>query len=167
MKTLLTIIFFSNLIFAQSSLPPGWRHPNEKDIILDWKDFQKSYSKPYFASADFNGDDLIDEAWILFKDSSNIWGLFVFLKVKGETYRTIPLDIDSSGNRAQRMGISIVAPGEYQTACGKGYWECEDGETPTIILKYPSLDFFVFESANSFFFWNNELDNFRRIWISD
>ena len=115
MKTLLIIIFFSNLIYAQLSLPPEWSYPNEKDIILDWKDFKNNYSKPYFASADFNNDGLIDEAWILFKDSSSIWGLFVFLKEKGESYRTIPLDIDSLGG-AQRMGISIVAPGEYQTA---------------------------------------------------
>jgi len=163
MKILLLLGALTYYSFAQPSLPVGWRFPDSSDIILGWKE----YSKPYFTSADFNNDGLIDEAWLLFNKDSKAWGLFVFLKTRSSTYDHIPLDIDSIDCCAQRMGISVVTPGEYKTACGKGYWDCKDGETPLIILKYPAIDYFMFESANSFFYWDDTVCKFKRIWISD
>ena len=35
------------------------------------------------------------------------------------------------------MGIDIVKPGKYKTACGKGYYECEKGEPEVLKLKRP------------------------------
>jgi len=65
------------------------------------------------------------------------------------------------------MGVDIVKPGHYKTACGKGYFECEKGEPEVLKLKQPAIDYFRFESANSFFFWDCNTNSFKRIWISD
>ena len=166
MKIITLICCCSSFVFAQPSLPLGWRFPNEKDITSDWKDFQKVYPKPYFISADFTNDGFIDEAWILFKTDSSTWGLFVFLKKENQSL-TFPLYIDSSDQIAQSMGISVIEPGEYKTACGKGYWDCKDDEPPIFTLKYPAIDFFKYESANSVFYWDTQLNAFKRIWMSD
>jgi len=167
MKIILQLCVLTCYSFAQPLLPQEWRVPDSIDITLDWKDFQKERLEPYYASADFNNDSLIDEAWILLKNDSKTWGLFVFLKTKNGSYDNICLDIDSLNCCVQRMGISVVSPGEYKTACGKGYWDCKDGETPFITLKYPAIDYFLFESANSFFYWDDKLRKFQRIWMSD
>jgi hypothetical protein len=167
MKSFLLLCVLTYCSFAQHSLPMGWKFPDSSDIILDWKNFQKEYPKPYYASADYNMDNLVDEAWLLLNNDSKTWGLFVFLKTKTGSYDCICLDIDSVNCCAQRMGVSVVNPGEYKTACGKGYWDCKDGETPSIVLKYPAIDYFLFESANSFFYWDDKLWKFQRIWMSD
>jgi len=65
------------------------------------------------------------------------------------------------------MGISLWEPGQYKTACGKGYWECKDDETQILKLKTPGINFFAFESANSIFYWNSRKNEFKRIWMSD
>jgi len=62
------------------------------------------------------------------------------------------------------MGIEKASPGKYGTACGKGYFEYTD-EPPEIALKYDAIDYFKYESANSFFIW--EGNGFKRVWISD
>ncbi len=65
------------------------------------------------------------------------------------------------------MGIDLVRPGNYQTACGKGYWDCEKDEPELLTLAGPAIDFFKTESANSFFFFDAATHRFRRVWISD
>jgi hypothetical protein len=65
------------------------------------------------------------------------------------------------------MGVSVITPGQYKTACGKGYWDCKGDETPLIILKYPAIDYFMFESANAFFYLDDTVCKFKRIWIRD
>ena len=65
------------------------------------------------------------------------------------------------------MGINTVKPGEYKTVCGKGYFKCEKGEPEVLKLKRPAIDYFKFQSANSFFFWDDKTGDFKRIWISD
>ena len=65
------------------------------------------------------------------------------------------------------MGINLVKPQKIQTACGKGYWECKEDETPFQSLVYPSINYFRFESANSIFYWSKKEQQFKRIWQSD
>jgi len=66
-----------------------------------------------------------------------------------------------------RHGISVVPPRRYETACGKGYWDCKADEPEWLTLKLPAIDFFVYESANSYFGWDVSTNAFKRTWISD
>lgn len=43
----------------------------------------------------------------------------------------------------------------------------EPGEPEKLTLVLPGLDFFAFESANSFFWWNAKSNAFERTWMSD
>ena len=149
------------------SLPQGYRYPTEADRSGDWETFAAEAPTPFRAEADFNGDGLPDQAWILLHESGKGWGLFVFLKQKDGGSVVVKLEEDSGDTAAQRFGLDVVEPGEYDTACGKGYWDCEPDEPEKLRLVLPALDFFAFESANSYFWWSVTSKTFVRTWMSD
>jgi len=47
------------------------------------------------------------------------------------------------------MGIAKVKPGEYETACGKGYWECGKNEPEKLKTGRDAVEFFKEDSASS------------------
>jgi len=65
------------------------------------------------------------------------------------------------------LGISVGKPGTYTMACGKGYWDRENGEPEEVRRDQPAIDFFNFESARSYFLWNASRKEFDRLWMSD
>ncbi|NKB48973.1 MAG: hypothetical protein GKS02_06365 [Alphaproteobacteria bacterium] len=154
--------------FAASFLD-DWRFPDESDVTGDWKIFRQAGSEFYTVADDFNGDGEQDEAWILIKKDNSEWGLFVLMSANSNERKIIELGrTEMAHDRPQSMGIGSVPPGHYLSACAKGYGSgCEPGERRFVDLEYPAIDFFIFESASSHFFWNEEINGFERIWISD
>jgi hypothetical protein len=144
----------------------GWRIPAHSELKddLGWrKDDPNRY---LVVKADFDGDGKEDVASLLINDKENKMGLFVKLTSRSET-KEIKLEEFDDKSWIEVMGISGVKPGNYKTACGKGYFECKKGEPETLTLKRPAIDFFKFGSANSFFFWDDKAKRFQRIWMSD
>lgn len=153
-----------------SVLPNGWRFPAAEELSDEFnrKDSPTKYAK---ASADFNGDGITDEAFLLKSTKFSGEGLLVRLSDKQNGFKWVKLDVINWGNKYPKvnlsMGIEIVKPGEYKTACGKGYFECKEGEPEVLKLKRPAIDYFRFESANSFLVWDDKTASFKRIWMSD
>lgn len=164
---ILSAVFgFCGIAFSNSfTLPDGWRYPSEKDYIYDWKSYANSDSKPFRCKGDYNGDGLIDEAYILFKKQGSGGGLFVFLS-RGDKPALIQ-NLDMIDEPVQRRGIETIKPGEYATGCGKGYWPCAKGEPSKIKSSTDSISFFIFESANSIFYWDVNTKKFKRVWMTD
>jgi hypothetical protein len=146
--------------------PTGYRMPTDADYTGDWQDFRTRPTKPFTVRADLNGDGLQDEAWLLPATSPTGWALFAFLGSSTGQRPVIFLDTNTS-EPVQRMGISAVPPGKHQTMCGKGYEPCRPGEPSVLDLRLPAINLFVFESANSFFWWDSQAGRFQRTWISD
>ncbi len=65
------------------------------------------------------------------------------------------------------MGIEVVPPGLYESACGKGYWDCAPDEPAEIEFENPGLRYFQFENASSIFHWDAASGELKRTWISD
>jgi len=116
--------------------------------------------------ADFDGDGKQDVARLLINGKENKMGLFVKLSSRPDG-KEIKLEEFDDKSWIEVMGISVVKPGNYRTACGKGYFECKKGEPETLKLKQPAIDFFKFGSANSFFVWDGKDKRFHKIWMSD
>ncbi|HOV99029.1 MAG TPA: hypothetical protein PK595_05615 [Bacteroidota bacterium] len=114
---------------------------------------------------DFNGDKEKDEARLLVNNQDKSIALFIKYRMDGEN-RFFLLEIGDS-LLIHSMGIQLVKPGKYLTACGKGYWDCGEDEPPEILLSCDAVDLFIVEGANSFIFWDSVDNKFRRIWISD
>ncbi len=103
---------------------------------------------------------------MLINDKENKMGLLVTLSSQK---RANPLLLEAIDDKRtiEVMGIEVAKPGTHKTACGKGYWACERGEPAVLNLKSPAIDFFRFESANSYFVWDTKTKKFKRIWMSD
>jgi len=65
------------------------------------------------------------------------------------------------------MGIGTVDPGEYETACSKGYWECGKGEPKNLVTKRAAIEFFKDESASSVYVYDSKKRTFTSTAISD
>jgi hypothetical protein len=154
------------LVLAQDAPPPGWRFPEEADYTGSWQAFRTVIPEPFHVQADFNGDGLPDDAWILFSSLDKAWGLFVFLAQQDGPPKVITLDKNPGKIRPQYTGIKIVQPGDYKTACGKGYFKCGPSQPDVLHLVLPAINYFVFEGANSFFLWDTPSASFKRTWMS-
>src|SRR5271167_2394587 len=69
------------------SPPPGWRMPTGSDRTGAWE----GPDAPFHIQGDFNGDGVADEAWILFRNGSKSWAVFVFLHAADGSARTVRL----------------------------------------------------------------------------
>jgi len=144
----------------------GWSAPTESELTdnLGWR---KENPNLYIsAKADFDGDGREDEARLLISDKENKMGLFVTLSSQ-KGANPLLLEVIADKRMVEVMGIEVAKPGKYKTACGKGYWACKKGEPSELKLTIPAIDFFTFESANSFFVWDTKTRKFKRIWMSD
>jgi hypothetical protein len=160
------LLLFSNNAFAEPLLPKGWRVPTKEETKYDLPIREEDPYRYLRVIADFDGDKITDEARILVNDSKNKMGIFVFLR-RNNNYKTIRLVEYDNKTWAEVIGISIVKPGKYKTACGKGYFDCHEGEPDVLVLKRPGINVFKFESANSFFYWDDSSESFKSIDISD
>lgn len=149
-----------------ASLPEGYRYPTLADRTGAWKTAPEN-SVPFRAEGDFNGDGRVDRAWILLRESKEGWGVFVVLDPSDSEAGFIELAVITAETPPQSHGLRVVDPGQYDTACGKGYWECEPGEPEELNLLLPALDVYAFEGARSYFWWDPETATFVRTWMSD
>lgn len=148
---------------AQDKLPSGWREPTPEEGSGRWR--QKSLTRFLRVRADFNGDGKLDVAQILVNPSTNKFGLFVKLGTAGQWQLLRDFDLTFIG----RYGIDDVKPGNYETACGKGYgdWACAHGEPDWLQLSHPGIDLFYTESSDSIYFWDQPSKKFREVVMSD
>ncbi len=154
---------------SQSALPENWRFPTEAEIdavpMRQW-----SETKFLRVDADFNADGIQDYAHLVKSTKFDGEGFAVYLSgTTGHAWRIIDsFEYDkSSSDPRMFMGISKAKPGQYKTACGKGYWECSDDEPAILNLKNDGVAYFWFESASSIWYWNTSRNDFTRIGISD
>lgn len=167
-RIFLTVIVSLSILTActdSKSLTQGWRSPSNEELKDAWRN--ESENRYTIVKGDFNGDGILDEAKLLVRKDGTGFGVFAFVSQKGNSFKIYQLDEMKDAKFIQAMGIKKAAPGSYKTACGKGYWDCQKDEVPEITIKNEAIDYFKTESANSFFYWDNKANSFKRIWISD
>ena len=155
---------------ALSAEPPkGWRLPTEKELIAEPLR-SKSPTNSAAVVGDFNGDGQTDYAYLFVSTVFDGEGLLVWLSTPtGYSWKVIDTTNrgESSHSVELEMGIDLAEPGEYKTACAKGYWECGKDEPEMLVLAAPGIWHFHFESAASIWSWDQKSHGFKRTWISD
>jgi len=145
----------------------SWRTPEVAELGHDSSWRREDPDLHLTARADFDGDGKEDVARLLIiNDKENKMGLFVTLSSKKKA-EPLLLEAMDDKNTIEVMGVEVAKPGTYKTVCGKGYWTCKKGEPSLLRLHRPAIDFFRFESANSYFIWRIDKKKFNRIWMSD
>ena len=143
----------------------GWRVPTFSEMNDDWR--ATSESGYFSAEGDFDNNGFQDSAKILIQKNGNGVQLLAYMAEGKDSPKVYLLDELVGNIYVHSMGVRRVAPGTYQTACGKGYWDCREDETPEISVERDMVEFFKYESASSFFYWDEEKKGFKRIWMSD
>jgi len=145
-------------------LPSGWRRPIPAEASGKWR--QKSRSRFLVVKGDFDGDGKPDTAELLVNLSSNEFALFVSLS-STQKWQLVGKSADIK--KLTSFGIDLVKPGEYKTACGKGYgdYACAHGEPDVLKLSSSAIDSFYSESSDSIVYWDAGTKVFREILISD
>jgi hypothetical protein len=141
-----------------------WRKPTAAESSGDWR--QKSRTRFLAVKGDFDGDGKADIAELLVNPSKKQFALFVNL---ASTDKWQLLGEPEDVKWLDGMGIRLVKPGRYKTACGKGYGEefCAHGEPNFLKLSTPAINMFKEESADVIFYWNRSKKKFVNIQMSD
>jgi len=122
----------------QSLLSDGWRLPVE--------------AKDQHVYADFNGDNLTDDAWVLIRenDDAQEQKMFVFFKQPNNSYQVISSD-------ASCDLIELVKPGKYDSHHEKNKLE----------LKNHAIGVTCLEKSYYILYWDNKKNKFNSFFLSD
>jgi hypothetical protein len=156
---LLLILLASPIYASGPTLPKQYRVPTEDELSSEWrKDAPDRYAS---VAADFNGDGLVDGAFlavdekhkklvlmvVLFKkDSSEIW-----LKLQTMDYAAL-----------KYQGITLVKPSTISAYKG----EATENTKHPITLKFNSIKSFSSEGPSSVFFWDQSRHQFKHLWLT-
>ena len=145
---------------------PDWREPTEVDLgspsDRKWRDADPS--RFLFVSGDFNGDGVPDFARLKVSRKGSGYALIVELSQKGAPSKIIKLGEFPMAD-FPAMGIKRVAPGDYPTACAKGY-DCAEDEPKYVHPKHDAIDFFKLDAANRYYFWDDSKNIFVDVGIN-
>ena len=156
------LLGLTTLCSAQQ-LPAGWTKPPAN---LTGQQFREKDSNHFLVvKGDFDGDGVQDKALLLVDQHNHKMGFFVCLTTATgcDWHRLEVMDIAF----LDVMGIARVKPGEYETACGKGYWECGKDEPEKLKTKRDAVEFFKDESASSVYVYNPITRKFGSVATSD
>jgi GH18 family chitinase len=158
----LLLIALAGFCSAQR-MPTGWTKPAPK---LTGQEFRRKDPNHFLVvTGDFNGDGVQDKALLLVNQRTQKLGFFVCLTTATgcDWHRLELMDIAL----LDVMGIAKVKPGQYETACGKGYWECGKDEPDKLSTKRDTVEFFKDESASSVYVYNPRKHKFVSVATSD
>ncbi|MBP6871876.1 MAG: hypothetical protein KBC43_07705 [Bacteroidales bacterium] len=169
---LLPFIASSQPMSSVAFFPENWAIPSMDNVPENsgW-DFliRDGNDKPYYVFGDFNGDNFMDEAWLLMHKKAEVWGLWVFLNDLAGGYKSYVLggmgDDFSNPKVLARCSIfecMIYSFGDKTRLCmyddNLNVIEQKDSE-------YDLLGFGVFEVGNiHLFYYNRQNDVFEK-WL--
>jgi hypothetical protein len=158
------LVVCCGLALARGAPPAGWRFPATADLADDWRGTGKERKADL--TGDFDEDGKPDRAVLLISVKNHSLGLFVSLSSdRARHWRK--LDVIDDSRAIHVMGVELMSPGQYITACGKGYFACKQGEPKAIRLASDAINYFKTESASRTFYFDRQIKSFRQVWMSD
>lgn len=143
----------------------GWREADVEDEINGWAEYD---SKPYSVVADFDNDGVEDIAKILLPKVLNKGVKIVAVVSNQNNPKQVVLE-ESIEFTPQEYTISLAEPSEtvWESACGKGYYDCKEGEIARFKIRNPSIYMNYSESYATIFMWSHKNQEFINIPLTD
>ncbi len=168
LAVILPLMIFSSFLTAAEKGPPlaqSWHAPTATELGTpaeqQWRG--EDPHRYLVVTGDFDGDSKPDEACLMVRGDGKAFALFVKL-ASGNA----PLKLDEFPDMwmLRVIGIKPVAPAEYPTACARGY-DCAEDEPRYIRVIHQGIDFFKYDSASTYYYWNVSRHGFARAGITD
>jgi len=155
-----------------AGLVPGYGLPPESEYGPLWgavegmhwesRDGSGRTKAEFWTSGDFNGDSVVDFAYVLSRLADGERALFALLS-SAEGYVAVPV----ARPIEPRMWVQTRGPGRYETAAAKGAGPDSADAVLEFEVTYQGIEFFQTEGASSTFVWNEATNGFDRYWTSD
>jgi hypothetical protein len=140
-----------------------WRPPTAAQLgsveEQKWRDADPA--RYLSVTGDFDGDGKPDEARIMVRGDGQGFALFVKLA----SGAALKLEELPDMKKLPSMGIKLVAPAEYPTACARGY-DCAEDEPRYIRVKHDAIDFFQHDAVDRYYYWNDVRHAFAQVGIT-
>ena len=156
----LTLMFFSCSSFAGGPvLPEQYRFIKNAELSSSWR--IQDPNKYALIIGDFNNDSLVDGAQLAIKVKTNELVLLTFLAIKNKNdFKWLELD-STNYESLKYMGIKTIKPKKIEF-----YKYPNDDNKTKIKLTNDSIKYFASEGAASVFYWDKNLNDFKRLWVS-
>jgi len=140
-------------------LPDEYRFIKKTELSSNWR--MQDPNKYALTVGDFNNDSLVDGAQLAIKVKTNELVLLAFLAIKNKNHFEW-LELNSTNYESIKyMGIKTIKPKEIRF-----YNSPNNNNKSNIKLISDSIKYFASEGAASVFYWDNNLNRFKRIWVS-
>jgi hypothetical protein len=163
MKILLSVLFVTflacNSYGSGPTLPKEYRVPTNQELSAEWRKGDPGAFAT--VNADFNGDGLVDGAFLIVDDSRKELVLMVSLINKDSSETWLKLQaMDYAALKYQ--GIALIKPSALTVYKGTG----NDEEKQSMTLEFNSIKSFSSEGASSIFSWDASKRQFKQYWLT-
>lgn len=122
---------FCFLSFSASAggpvFPAGWRSPTDKELQDGWR--EKCPNRCAWVAGDFNGDGLVEGAFLAIHDKRKVFGLLGFIYSAPSKERWFVLDELDDPSWVAIMGVQLYPPDSYRVMCSDSDKHCgKDGK---------------------------------------
>ncbi len=140
-------------------MPDGYRRPNEAELDSPNRDDDKHRYE--MAVGDFNGNELVDGAFLAIDHNNKELAVFVFLCTDNDEvykwYKVASLEY----REIKFTGVKTLKPKKIYY-----YRDITDESKSELNVTNDSFELFQFEGARSVLYYEKESDQFKRVWIS-
>ena len=158
-SVLMSILLASPVYASGPTLPKQYRMPTDEELSAEWR--KEDANKYATVAADFNGDGLVDGAFLVVDKKNNKLVLMVVLINKDFTETWLKLQtMDYVALKYQ--GIALVKPHTVSVYKGEAF---ENTKHP-ITLQFNSIKSFSSEGPSSIFTWDASKNQFLRHWLT-
>lgn len=138
-------------------MPEGYHMPNEHELSLPEHNSDKYCY--VMAPGDFNGDGLIDGAFLAINDDKKEVALYVFLCTdKDQVFKWYKLE----SFEYESIKFTCIRPMKPQTI--SFYPDINDEKKEKLRIVHDSLELFQIEGSSSVFYYEPKSEKFERIW---
>lgn len=125
---------------------PNYYIPNDNQFLVEWKEYD-NLKRPMYAVSDFNGDSIIDYAFVLSSKCKNSVSIFVFVSKSRNRYRIINLREFNTTPKLIDIFINVEKRGWWESTSEKKHIK-HDGLN--VIWASASVSYSYYWKGNSF-----------------
>jgi hypothetical protein len=158
--SILLFFLITNSVYASGpTLPKQYRFPTEEELSAEWR--KGDADKYATIAADFNGDGLVDGAFLVVDEKHKKLVLMIVLINKDFSETWLKLQsMDLAALKYQ--GIALIRPSTVTVYKGEAVENNKQAKT----LKFNSIKSFSSEGPSSVFFWNPSKQRFHQLWLT-